>query len=629
MTDKSRESLIFRFKGLIRAIEFFSQRFDADQIIHYAVDFIDELMIIDKVAVFALEEGFYVPVKQRGYDVQDYSIEATRDLKDIVVLHAGLFHPDDLLRFFPDTLSDQFPCRLGIPLIMDKQLYGFIVLDRREADGPFDADDRIVATALMNLFYTSLTNYQSYDELIRIKKKLDEKIFNLFAINQSSKVLMGTLEIEDICSLSISVFSELTQSAITSMFIYDDLSEAYKMMAIQNVFELNQAISMSAYQTDELVRMTYKSYYDMSMEEERLVFEACFHNSGILLDALEPKYLVPVYKNDHLLGFITLGKRVNDAVYNEGIIELVESLSSSLYVSISNAMQVKVIQEQKGLIDSKLEKLMRLNMLIKNINTSSDASNLMTITKDTLDLSFGVKCGLIAQYNSDTDDFTPRETIACDKLGQTFKLEKVMNQLYKGKKLIANSIAETEDLLGVEFTRKISGHYSGALIVPIFLDKYELELIGVLCIFDMGEQLIGDSANVLMFESVANAIAPVWYQLSQMEHMKEVFVANGSTTFKEELLSEMADADDFDLELHVFLVAYKAKNCLDQGPMFETIEAMYPKSHKIDNSHMMVITGVVSDEEGLKELLDQAYVVTHYDYKKDFKDYQSFLEQLS
>lgn len=628
MTDKGHDSMVYRFKGLIHAIEFFSQRFDTEQIVQYALDFIDELIIVDKVAVFIMEDDHYIPVKQRVYSNQNYSIEASADLQDIVVLHAGLFYPDDILRLFPEDLYEQFPCKLGIPLIMDKKLYGFILLDKQ---GEFNSDDQIIATALMNLYYTALTNFQSYDELIRIKKKLDEKIFNLFAINQSSKVLMGTLEIGgDICSLSISVFSELTQSAITSMFMYDDISEAYKMMSIQNVYALNQESDMSAYQTSDLVKLTYKSYYNMMNIEEKDIFLGAFHNGELLIEELQPAYVIPVYKSEHLLGFITLGKRVNDSVYNEGIIELVESLSSSLYVSISNAMQVKTIQEQKKEIDSKLNKLMTLNLMIKNINTSSSFENLLMITRDTLNLSFGgVQCGIIGQYDQSQEVFIVRETIECSDFTRVITLDKVKNQLKEGKMVVAHSILEADDILGHDFTKHIENKYSGALIIPIFLDKYEIEMLGVICIFDVDNQIIGDTENQLIFESVSNAIAPVWYQLGQMEKIKEIYVANGSVQFKEQLVEEMNDCDDFDLELHVFHIKYKANNCLDRAEVFDDIKDSYKKCHVIDNSHLMVITGGVESElDDLKEDLPDNYEITHYMYKRDFSDMDTFVEVL-
>ena len=67
-----------------------------------------------------------------------------------------------------------------------------------------------------------MRNYKSYNELRAINESLDEKIFNLFAINQSSKALLSQLDLDSLYGLAVDVFSELTQSSATGFVLFDE-----------------------------------------------------------------------------------------------------------------------------------------------------------------------------------------------------------------------------------------------------------------------------------------------------------------------------------------------------------------------------------------------------------------------
>ncbi len=85
---------------------------------------------------------------------------------------------------------------------MDKSLLGFVVFNKERV---LDAD-LIIANALMNLFSLSLSHYDSYNALEQVKKKLDAKVFNLFAINQASKALLSELNVRRVVQMTNSVF---------------------------------------------------------------------------------------------------------------------------------------------------------------------------------------------------------------------------------------------------------------------------------------------------------------------------------------------------------------------------------------------------------------------------------------
>jgi len=628
MIEKKSDTMIYRLKGLIHAIEFFSQRFDAEQITHHIVDFIDELIVLDQVVVFAKDDHVYKPVRQTGYHNYDYTFEVNPVYEDIVVLHAGLFSKEDVKRFLPNEVSEYFPCAFGIPLIMDKKMFGFVLVNRSEDKGPFDSEDEIIAVALMNLFYIALTNFESYDALIKTKKRLDEKIFNLFAIHQSSKILMSTLEIEAMCELSTSVFSELTQSSITSIFLLNKDSKAFEMMAYQNVYELRGELNIQVYINENIESLCEKEYFCLENDEDLEKIHIIFYNDEEMISALKPVYIVPIVKNEDVLGFITLGRRVNDMSYNDSNMELIHSLASSLYISITNAIYVKTIHEQKKIIDSKLNRLMNMNLMIKNINTSSDLDHLFEITKATLECSHNVTSGILATYDHESDSFIIKERIGCQSLDVTQAFTGVASTLKEGHMVIASSIYEAEDLLGHEVVKQIEGEFGGALLVPVYLDKFELELLGFIGIFDTKDMLLTDLENQLIYESIANAIAPSWYHLRQLETIKNTYEVNAEVLFIEKLTDEIEDCKEYDLELYIFVVEFKGKHFLEKSQLFQAFSQYFDKAFKIDHQHLIILSPREEDAVYIQENLDERHSMKRLKYGVDFEDYESFLEQL-
>ena len=152
--DKQKENItskLYRYTGLIHAIEFFSQKFSIEQILEYAYDFVNELIIVDQIAVFYKVNNQYIMFKSKGYNIEQYSIDYTTDYDNIALFHGHIMNTQDLNQFLPSKLLNDFPAKLGIPLIIESELYGFILTNRFEEKSDFEQEDFIVAEALMQL----------------------------------------------------------------------------------------------------------------------------------------------------------------------------------------------------------------------------------------------------------------------------------------------------------------------------------------------------------------------------------------------------------------------------------------------------------------------------------------------
>ena len=212
---------IYRYNGLIEAIQFFSSRLTLQQITDAAFDFVNELLTVNKSAMYILEDGQYKLKKYRGIQFSPVigKIQQNLSLANFA-LYVGhvVSGVDNLSRFFAPEILAGLDAKVMLPLLLEEKLYGFFLLSGR-VSGPFNENDIMVCTTLMNLFNSSMENSRRLEVLQRTNQELDEKIFNLFAINQSARAMLTEHELDNLYKLSVDVFQNLLLSAQTGFFL--------------------------------------------------------------------------------------------------------------------------------------------------------------------------------------------------------------------------------------------------------------------------------------------------------------------------------------------------------------------------------------------------------------------------
>lgn len=622
--DKQKENItskLYRYTGLIHAIEFFSQKFSIEQILEYAYDFVNELIIVDQIAVFYKVNNQYIMFKSKGYNIEQYSIDYTTDYDNIALFHGHIMNTQDLNQFLPSKLLNDFPAKLGIPLIIESELYGFILTNRFEEKSDFEQEDFIVAEALMQLFNTSLNNYRSYKSLQNAKSELDEKVFNLFAINQSSKVLLSELDLSVLYNLSIDVFSELTQSALTSFFLYDEKGENYVLRGMRDTLNPSNKLKITVYLKDNVSLDFSKSILDMSNDEDYNLFIDSFQNSEAVITNLKPLYIVLLIKNKVLLGFVTLGKKVTDKPYNKGIFELIESLASSTYIAVSNANYFKETNEQKLLLQNKFNRLVSLNKLMKNINSASTTEELADLTLETLNISFGMKTGIFALYNK--DKFKVIRSINLDNCPCSFRLSNEFSCLFEGEYFIINSNEKIPKLLEKDLAKCIKDG-AGALFVPIHIEDADTKLLGLICIFELSDTILSDQENLLTVDSIANHIAPVLHHLLRIKNQNELLAPNYEKIFINALENHIKEADDLFLDLTIIHL-HNPNFSFEDVNIPNIIKNNYKDIYSLTKSDVFVAAFEKVDEKSIKDFVDKKYDLSLYQYKKDFSTLDEFI----
>lgn len=619
---------IFRYTGLIQAIEFFSQKLNLEQIVDSAFDFVNELLTLEKSSVFILQGDKYVLKKSKGSDSRITIVENSRNLENLAMLNGSLINDrENLEKYFNIDVLNSYSVTTLIPLIIGNVLYGFIFLSNKTT-GDFDSDDLIISEALMRLTNNAIENYKRYEELQNVNKELDEKIFNLFAINHSSKALLSELSLGTLYSLAVDVFSELTQSSITGFVLYEERSEEYVLKAFKDVFNIQTGIEFSLLLNKAVTINMNKVIIDISSSEDVSYFNALFTGGLEKLKLLNAQYVVLLLKNNKLLGFVTLGETVTANHYKKSMFELIESLASATYIAINNAQLFKQVNNQKKLIQAKLENLVSLNNLMKSINSSVNMETLLELTVRTLEVSFDVEKAIVALYDREKEVFNIANLLGVETSETVIRVNPIWKKVFEG-----DAVYEaTEDGVGQYISAGLLrdlGNVPGLLIVPIYIDRVEIELLGAIIIFKYRKAPINDEENMLTVETIAGHISPVISNLNTLELQMKACLPNYIEMFKCDLNYEIEGALDLDFDLNIIHITDTSVGVFQQSDIIKELRGIFTRVYPFSNKEIFVMSNEKDGElenKISKAVGDKDIAVRVFALRKDFNSYEDFFK---
>ncbi|MDR5658347.1 hypothetical protein RH915_02470 [Serpentinicella sp. ANB-PHB4] len=557
---------VYRYDALLQAIDFFTQRFSVDQLTECSFEFANEILTLNASALLVREGNSFVLKKKRVYSVKNYAIKDSSKLQGIATFYGNVI-TENFDFFFSEEDILFFKMKLVIPLIIDDVLVGLIISDGK-AIGKFEDDDLGIAVALMRLFNNSMENSRNFSELKDKNKQLDQKIFNLFAINQSSKSLLSELDLEKLYSMATDVFSEIACSKVTSFGVYDELTNQIKIVGYRNVNNYNSyytELKLKSSINDNMTKIV------LNVNDDLKLIKDTFYNWEELI-TLEAKYIVLIIK-EKLLGLVTLGEPVNEAAtYDNSTFELIESLASFTYIAFSNALLFKEIKEQKLIIEKKFKMLSNLNALIKNINHCVTMEELCDITLKTLQSFFGIKTAFIAF--SDTEGYRIKDCIGEVK-GDLIYLNECWFDATQGETIYDFSKSATS----IYFDETVQFQNSNCLVIsPVLLEHSTLtenQPLAYLVVTETTSNL--KEEQILLIDTITKNITPILYHMNTTE--KENGYQNNKQKFLHALEEKIMLRDKLNLD---FYIAYKR---VDKNPFqkFEPHEVGDYENYIVEN----------------------------------------------
>jgi len=621
---------IYRYNGLIEAIQFFANRLTMEQITDAAYDFVNELLTVEKSAMYLLEAEKYVLKKQRGIQPKPgiEVIPVNQSLKEFALFVGNVISgTESLCQYFDPSLLDALEAKVMLPLLLEEKLYGFFLLSGR-VNAAFDEKDIMVCQTLMNLFNKSMENCNRLEMLQISNRELDEKIFNLFAINQSAKAMLTEYSLSNLYKLAVDVFSELTLSAQTGFFLYDNASEKYVLKAYRDVFS-SDTIKKGSIKLKKIINThPGRQIIDLGKDSDRDYFAAVFPDSLEIMEEIKASYVVLIFGDKNkLLGFVTLGKTVSGNPYKSSTFELVESLASYTCIALSNAMLLKKVEEQRNLLQEKLSRLITLNKLSKNINSAPDSNSLLEIALETLKVSFGVEKAFIALYDDSSDLLTIMQSTIDSLNGLNIPMNDTLNPLRKGS-MVFESVSENIGTVVGDEIANIIGSSSGILAIPMTMERYETVFVGAIFILKLEEGIISNEENILVFQTIANHIAPLISGIRDLEKQKSLYIPNIPKIFLSALEEEINKCREYDFDLEVIRIKSNDSSPFSENQISrilgEKLKHVYPVSY--DRTEIILTNDFEEKLNIIKEALsDKSVDITRFRYKQDFSELQEYI----
>lgn len=531
------------YEKLLQAIDFFSQSLHLEQLAYYGFGIVHEILGLDRSCLFIRDGDRYVLKHANGYDAVGYAIQETTRHREVATLFGRIMTTEQADYFSAEDLQ-AFDVRFVIPLIMKDQMVGFIFSSGGE--GLFEADRLVLAGALMQLMNRAYENASNFLELEKKNYELDKKIFNLFFINHCSRTLLAELNLERIYGICIDILRELTASSVTAFGLYDETRDRILIKGYQDI-------------------LTFKSYYGefelqpeaplptrivYHMKEDREELGRIFADVDALAE-LKAEYIVMLVK-DRILGFVSIGVPVSERVYDQTLFELIETIATSIYISVVNAQLFERINQQSASLRAKYETLKNMNRIIRNINSCESLEELCAIAMQSLEIGYGVRKGFLCLYQDQA--LQVLGDIRLPHLHGKTVLEGPGLRLLRSKGTHYDYSTAGLQQYFPDFEPDRHGDANCLIIAPVSIDRMalgEAGILGYLVVFETTSAL--KEEEILLIDTLANSIAPIVHQMNETARIQARHVEDQEQLLLECLREKLENREQYFID---FRIAY-------------------------------------------------------------------------
>lgn len=573
-----------KYNALHSIIDFFSQNLHLDQIVEYGFNIYNslEMPLASSIYVLNRENDVY----ERRFIYGDVTNELLSIPKaynhDTFAVRNGFFLTTRELqaRYFPEPLLDACEVMSIMPLIIDDLLFGFVFSKHQTAETLMGEAFLSRFNFLMNL---SLEKASRYIERETLKKEIDKRIFNLDALSHTVKLLLSELTLEGLLNLAVEVIQETCANCNAAIGTYDDIGKKIKIETFSSVHSFSK--SYEELSLREGIEGVDKIIFDV--EKDFSILEDIFYEAD-KLKAMNAKYALFLV-NQNIQGILLISQRTVMPL-TQDIRDRFMDVAGILMIGIRNAKQFKLIEEQKAHLDKNIKVMVRMNKLLKDINSSETFEELTEQMMDMVQLTFGVEKAFLVD-ESGVIRYTAMEEESLEILNQGYHFKDLFSpemEIYYTK---ASALAD------YPWLESFFEDFNCLIVAPIKVSQYSDEALAYLIVSRTKKRL--HDSQVQMLELLVNSVAPIMQQLKQVAIYQRSYIENPKMKLRRLYDAYEKEFKEYEIPFYVYLVK------LDLKP-FEEVSLDVFNMHQVVmlNGYLVVFSSEEVEEAMVHQRLE-------------------------
>ena len=169
----------------------------------------------------------------------------------------------------------------------------------------------------------------------------------------------------------------------------------------------------------------------------------------------------------------------------------------------------------------------------------------------------------------------------------------------------------------------------GILIVPIYIERVDTEILGCMVIFKCRRVPVNDEENLLTLETISGHIAPVLSNLFTIEEQKRFLLPNYIQLFKNDLKVDMGEAIDLKTDLIVIQVNDNRNFVFKGNTIIEKLKNNYNHVYPFSYNNIFII--LKDKDKNIEKKIKHVtgiddLSVNKLELRKDFNGFQEFFK---
>ena len=254
-----------------------------------------------------------------------------------------------------------------VPLIVNHQARGLLVLGDVEHEHAFSESDVRLLQTLANSMSTALENAHLFDETQHLLNETEQRAAELAIINSVQEGLASQLDVQAIYDLVGDKIRDIFHAQGTAIYLFDHKTEILDTpyCYLKKRFEI-ESRPFSEHPIAKLMVHTLQPITYRNLEEYRAV------GGGVLENSEEYKsgMYVPLIVGKELKGMVGIANLDKENAYNDSDLRLLQTLANSMSVALENARLFDEVQKKNVEITEALERETASNNILRVIAES-------------------------------------------------------------------------------------------------------------------------------------------------------------------------------------------------------------------------------------------------------------------